>query len=119
MTTILRSPDIDLEDMNRRELALPEGAPLSGVLRVANKTLVNLPEEGIAAGFWNAETGRARFDFIESGEVVYVIEGEVDVHEDGGETVTLRPGTAAAFPKGWTGEWEIRGPFRKFTAIYT
>jgi uncharacterized cupin superfamily protein len=40
------------------------------------------------------------------------------VHEDGGEPVELTAGSAAFFPIGWTGEWSVVEPVRKFYVVY-
>lgn len=119
MTAVLKNSDISFNEMNRRQLSPPEGTALAHPMTVGNKTLFRAPEDGIAAGFWEAESGPARFEFIESGEVIIVLEGSVEVCEDGYESVLVTAGCAAAFPKGWVGTWDIHGPFRKFTVIYS
>ena len=38
--------------------------------------------------------------------------------EDGAEPITLEAGTAAIFPIGWQGTWEIQERIRKFFVIF-
>jgi uncharacterized cupin superfamily protein len=40
------------------------------------------------------------------------------VTEDGAEPITLEAGTAAIFPIGWQGTWEIQERIRKFFVIF-
>lgn len=72
----------------------------------------------IVSGVWEAQPGLSRWEFLERGEVIHVLEDRMGVTEDGGEAVTLEAGSAAVFPIGWQGTWEIQERFRKFFVIF-
>jgi uncharacterized cupin superfamily protein len=58
------------------------------------------------------------FDFVPPGEeIVYILEGAVDVVIDGGQSVELRAGDTACFPPGINTTWHVLEPTREFFAI--
>ena len=68
------------------------------------------------AGLWTHEP--AEFPYVFPGdETFHVLEGEVTIETDGGESVTLRPGDVASFTKGQSSTWTIAQPFKKFFVI--
>jgi uncharacterized cupin superfamily protein len=73
----------------------------------------------ILSGVWEAEPGLSRWEFLERGEAIHVLDGRMVVTEDGSEPVTVTAGTSAIFPIGWQGTWEIQERIRKFFVIYT
>jgi len=50
-------------------------------------------------------------------ETFHVLEGEVTIELEGGESVTLGPGDIASFTKGQSSTWTITKPFKKFFVI--
>ena len=50
-------------------------------------------------------------------ETFHVLEGEVTIDVEGGDSVTLRPGDIASFTKGQSSTWHITQPFKKFFVI--
>ncbi len=101
----------------------PLGPPLAEVLGDEVATRIAVPftsdDARILSGVWEAEPGLSRWEFTERGEVIYVLEGRMVVTEDDGEAVTLEAGSAAVFPIGWRGTWEIQERIRKFFVIFT
>lgn len=99
------------------------GPPLAEVLGDEIPTRISIPftsdDSRILSGVWEAEPGLSRWEFLERGEVIHVLEGRMVVTEDGGEPVTLEAGTAGFFPIGWQGTWEIQDRIRKFFVIFT
>lgn len=81
------------------------------------KIVVRKPtEQDIAAmracPTWEKEV--SVFDWTyDAEETCYVVEGEVAVTTDGGETVTFGPGDMVTFPRGLTCTWDVRTPIRK------
>lgn len=67
-------------------------------------------------GMFTAEPSTFRYVFG-GDESLHVLEGDLDIAIDGGETVTLAPGDIASFPKGATSTWTLRTPLRKFFVI--
>jgi uncharacterized protein len=73
-------------------------------------------EGQLVAGMWRA--GVCTIDYHFAGdETVHVLRGEADVELDSGETVTLRAGDIASFPKGAHSTWRVRSPIEKFFVI--
>lgn len=100
----------------------PLGPPLAEVLGDEIPTRIDIPftsaDSRILSGVWGADPGISRWEFLERGESIYVLEGRMVVTEDGGEPVTVEAGTAAIFPIGWKGTWEIQERIRKFFVIF-
>ena len=70
----------------------------------------------LLTGFWSHEPADLPYVFT-GDETVYVLEGEVTVDVDGGDSVTLRAGDVASFTKGQTSTWRITRPFKKFFVV--
>jgi uncharacterized cupin superfamily protein len=68
------------------------------------------------AGLWTHEPASLPYVFP-GDETFHVLEGEVTIRVDGGESVTLAPGDIASFTKGQSSTWEITKPFKKFFVI--
>jgi uncharacterized cupin superfamily protein len=73
--------------------------------------------EGVLySGLWTHEP--ASFPYVFPGdETFHVLEGELTIEVDGGDSVTLTPGDIASFPKGQSSTWHITKPFKKFFVI--
>ena len=68
------------------------------------------------AGLW--KHGPTDFLYVFPGdETFHVLEGEVTIAVEGGESVTLRPGDIASYAKGQSSTWHITQPFKKFFVI--
>mmetsp|Transcript_53164 Transcript_53164/g.104079 ORF Transcript_53164/g.104079 Transcript_53164/m.104079 type:complete len:147 (+) Transcript_53164:155-595(+) len=88
-------------------------------LKCGVEVLPDIPEEkknslGISSwGTWGC--GVSNFPWSYSGtEMMYIIEGEVDVTMDStGEKVILKPGTLATFPDGISCVWDVKKPIKK------
>jgi uncharacterized cupin superfamily protein len=87
---------------------------------VARGTIVTQSEDKkVSSGLWSCEPGKFEWTFSWD-EFVHVLEGEVDITEDGtGKTVTLGPGDMAHFPLGMKTHWHVKKPVRKFFVIRT
>ncbi|MCU1633930.1 MAG: transcriptional regulator [Micrococcaceae bacterium] len=101
----------------------PLAPPLAEVLGEEIPTRIAIPftsdDSRILSGVWEAEPGLSRWEFLERGEAIYVLEGRMVVTEDNGEAITVEAGTSAIFPIGWQGTWEIQERIRKFFVIFT
>ncbi|MBF9336470.1 DUF861 domain-containing protein [Microbacterium lacticum] len=109
---------LDAREMRERLLQLPEGEALNGELLVRSETLYRAADGAVAGGIWEAEQGLARFEFLEYGELVYLIEGHIVAMSDEGEETILSPGVCASFPRGWVGVWDITVRSRKFAVSF-
>lgn len=99
------------------------GQPFAEVLGDDIAVRMSVPftsdDSRIMSGIWEAEPGLSRWEFLERGEAIHVLQGRMVVTKDGGEAVSLEAGTAAVFPIGWKGTWEIKERIRKFFVIFT
>lgn len=67
---------------------------------------------------WECPVTEFRLDFDEI-ERSYILEGEIVVTPDGGESVTLVPGDYVTFPVGLTSIWQVTKNLRKhYTHTY-
>ena len=103
-----------LPDMPIEPSWIREGEP------VARGTVLTQSEDRkVSSGLWSCESGKFEWTF-EWDEFVHVLEGEVDITEDGTDhTVTLGPGDVAHFPLGMKTHWHVRQAVRKFFVIRT
>jgi uncharacterized cupin superfamily protein len=67
-------------------------------------------------GLWTHEPGELPYVFP-GDETFHVLEGEVTIQVEDGDSVTLRPGDIASFTKGQVSTWRIAKPFKKFFVI--
>lgn len=67
-------------------------------------------------GLW--KHGPATLPYVFPGDETFqVLEGEVHIDVEGGDSVDLKPGDIASFAKGQTATWTITSPFKKFFVI--
>lgn len=95
----------------------PAAVPLSGPITTWTREVFSSADGRASAGYWQVEAGRSRwtFDYV---EVIWVVEGEVIVTEDGERPVHLSPGDVAVFPAGWKGEWDVPNGLKKFYVVF-
>ena len=98
------------------------GPPSADVIgaEIPVRSAIPFSSEGgdVLSGVWEAQPGLSRWEFLDRGEVILVLEGSMTVTRDGEEPLTIGAGTAAVFPLGWTGTWEITERIRKFFVVY-
>ncbi len=99
-----------------------EDFPIDGVVAGELKGRVHwLRQEGVGEGMLltGIFTGEpSTFPYQYAGdETFHVIEGSVTIQMENGESVDLKPGDIASFPKGAKSTWVIHEPFRKFFVI--
>ncbi len=104
----------ELPDMPIEPSWIKEGNP------VARGTVVTQSEDKkVSSGLWTCEPGKFEWNFSWD-EFVHVLEGEVDITEDGTDTtITLGPGDMAHFPLGMKTHWHVKQAVRKFFVIRT
>lgn len=100
-------------------LALPLADPLGKEIETKTFNLFETADESIYAGTWETAIGESRWDFADSGEVIYVLSGRMTVTEDGAEAKEVGPGDLAIFPQGWKGTWNVTEPLKKVYVIYS
>jgi uncharacterized cupin superfamily protein len=70
----------------------------------------------LSVAVFACEPARTVFE-LEHDEVVYVLEGEVEITLDDGSRVDLGPGDVAVLPKGHTSHWWIKTPFKELAIL--
>lgn len=99
-------------------LGPPSAVVLEGEIPVRSAVPFTSEDGRVLSGVWEAEPGVSRWEFVDRGEVILVLAGRMVVTPDGGTPQVLTAGTAAAFPIGWTGTWEVTEQIRKFFVVY-
>jgi uncharacterized protein len=99
-----------------------EPFPLDGVLegdpdgRVHWLRTSGSGEATLQAGIFEGQPSRFRYTF-ETDETILVIEGQVTIELDEGESVALESGDIASFPRGAQATWNITQPLREFFVL--
>lgn len=99
-------------------LGPPSAVVLEGEIPVRSAVPFASEDARVLSGVWEADPGVSRWEFLDRGEVILVLSGRMVVTPDDGEPQALTAGTAAAFPVGWAGTWEITERIRKFFVVY-
>lgn len=94
-------------------VSLPEHEILEGEPDARCAFTAESADEGASAGFWSCGEGRYEF-FFDYDEFIYLIEGEVVIHEEDGRARVMKPGDTAHFPQGITTIWEVRKRMTKY-----
>jgi len=74
------------------------------------------PSRGIVSGIWECAPGKLQLA-IKSDEFCHVIAGHWILRSTDGTVTEIVPGDSFFFPRGWTGECEIRSTVRKVFTI--
>lgn len=72
------------------------------------------PAEGkVKTGIWTAQAGKIKIRSYPVDEVFTVISGKIEMINDDGSSVVVRPGESGLMRKGWKGIFHIVEPTRK------
>ncbi len=91
---------------------------LEGTPEARGTILVQSADKLISSGLWSCTTGKFRWEFGWD-EFVQVLEGEVFISEQGGDTHHLQPGDIAHFPIGLKTEWHVPTFVKKVFTLRT
>ena len=106
---VIKPEDVSWEEaMRYPEETDPPGQEFTAAVSVDDK---------FSFGFWQRDVQRRHFERPYH-EVAFIIEGQVEVTDDGGEVVIAGPGDILITPKGSKGFWKNLTPVRKVWAIY-
>lgn len=119
MAHIRRVSEITEDEKTTVPLELPLADPLGADIETKYYNLYSTPEENLDAGIWETQTGRSRWEFIDNGEVIYVLGGKMTVERDGEEAIEVGAGDLVVFEKGWKGFWTVTEPLSKVYVIYS
>jgi uncharacterized cupin superfamily protein len=86
---------------------------------IARGAVVNQSaDKTLSSGLWTCEPGQ--FDWTYTwDEFVHILEGEVIITEEGGQSYTVGPGDMAHFPIGLKAHWQVIKTVRKFFVLKT
>lgn len=118
MTFVMRPAEVESSELEAKPLAPPNAEPLAGEIIVRGKVQFVNDDRTIISGIWESDPGRSRWEFLTRGEIVHILAGRMTVQRDGEEPVDLTAGSAAYFPIGWTGVWNVIDPVRKLYVVY-
>jgi uncharacterized cupin superfamily protein len=106
--------DISTVDAQRIEKYSPAETLVRGNPHQIVEIYLELPEQGLKAGFWEGEEGAYRLEFG-PGKVEHfaVLEGLLRVHNSDGTHADFKPGDTCVLPPGFTGVFEILVRARK------
>lgn len=118
MSQTFRPVDRFEEQLEETLLGQPSAEVLGDPIGVRSSVPFIDEDHGVRSGVWEAQPGLSRWEFTERGEAIHVLEGRMVITQDGAAPVTLEAGSAAFFPVGWKGTWEIQERIRKFFVVY-
>jgi uncharacterized cupin superfamily protein len=70
----------------------------------------------LLTGMFTAQPSKVNYEFV-GDESLHLMEGRVTVEMSDGETVEMKAGDVASFPKGAKSVWTIHEPMKKFFVI--
>lgn len=108
-----KTVDGELPEMPIEPSWILEGAP-----EARGRVLVQSADKLVSSGLWSCTAGVFKWEFGWD-EFVHVLEGEVTVTEEDGETYTLRPGDTAHFPIGLKTRWQVPEFVKKVFTLRT
>ncbi len=94
-------------------LKLSKGRPPEGVF-VAYEEIT-----GASAGVWSSEAGTINIKNRARGEFCVLLEGQVEITDETGQTLRFTKGDALVIPKGFTGKWFMPVPVKKYFAEFS
>ncbi|CAD7702003.1 unnamed protein product, partial [Ostreobium quekettii] len=66
---------------------------------------------------WECEASNFPWTY-DSNETCYILEGQVTVTTDTGESVDIKPGDLVTFPKGMSCTWDVQKAIRKHYTFF-
>ncbi len=90
---------------------------IAGAPKTRTIMLYENSARGLAAGEWEASTGKWRIAYTEW-EYMEIISGTCVVEGDDGRRIEAGPGDKFVIEPGFTGTWEVLSPMRKSWVIH-
>lgn len=105
-TELLESPE--WQAMHVQDLAVGESHPVPGAEHLLGGTAAR-------AVFWRHAGGMLPYARPSSGELIFVVQGKVEIKSDAGSSVIVAEGDAAFIPQGFVGSWTSLLPVLKLS----
>lgn len=106
------NPDAKLEPVVYTGPKALEGRPPEGVYVAYEEA------SGASAGVWTSEAGVINIKNRTRGEFCYLLEGQVEITDETGQTFKFSAGSAFVIPKGFTGKWSMPIAVKKYFAEF-
>ena len=94
-------------------ISLPEHEVLEGTRDARCLFSAISRDRGAAAGLWSCEVGRYQFEF-DYDEFFILLEGVLEIQQEGQPPLHMQPGDTAHFPQGITTVWIVTKPLKKY-----
>jgi uncharacterized cupin superfamily protein len=108
----------ELTDLVAQPLGPPSAEPITGDIMTRSFVPFTSDDGKILCGTWECAVGASRWEFLDRGEFIHVLNGRMIVQADGGDPVELTAGTSAVFPLGWCGTWTVTETLRKVFTVF-
>ncbi len=96
----------------------PSDTAVSGAFEPRAYTAYADPNGLFTAGVWACDAGTLQINDLAIDEACYLIEGEVIISDQYGNTERFTAGEAFVLHRGFIGTWHMPVPIRKYNAMY-
>jgi uncharacterized cupin superfamily protein len=96
----------------------PSDVPIEGAQHPVGYTAYTDPSGVFTAGVWGCNAGTLKIDNLMVDESCYLIEGEVVLTDQYGNTERFVAGEAFLVKRGFVGTWHMPKPIRKYNAMF-
>jgi len=96
----------------------PSDTPVIGALSPLGYTAYADPSGVFTAGVWACDAGTIQIEDLAIDEACYLIEGEVIITDQNGNSEVFSAGEAFLLPQGFVGTWHMPRPIRKYNAMF-
>jgi uncharacterized cupin superfamily protein len=96
----------------------PSDTPLAGAATPRAYTAYTDPSGVFTVGVWACDAGTLSIKDLAIDEACYLIQGEVIITDEHGNSERFGPGEAFVLPRGFVGTWHMPGPILKYNAMF-
>lgn len=96
----------------------PSDRAVSGASQPRGYTAYTDPGGSFTAGVWSCDAGTLKINDLAIDEACYLIEGEVIISDQYGNTERFVAGDAFVLHRGFVGTWHMPVPVRKYNAMF-
>jgi uncharacterized cupin superfamily protein len=96
----------------------PSDTPVAGAGHPVGYTAYTDPSGVFTAGVWACDAGTLEINDLAIDEACYLIEGEVIITDQHGNTERFVAGEAFLLHRGFVGTWHMPMPIKKYNAMF-
>lgn len=97
----------------------PSDTPSEGADQPRNFCAFTSTDGKYTANVWACNAGTFRIENLAVSETCIVIEGSVEIVDTTGQSAVFRAGDCFLLPMGFSGDWHMPEPFKKYNVMYT